>query len=113
MARVKTDALIGAALDWAVAKCEGVRLEHGLTDDERYSTEWAQGGPIIERERVEITPPTSPDDPDQTWMAAVIPCCDIGRLQTGSTPLIAAMRCYVGSKMGDEVEIPDELLHNA
>jgi hypothetical protein len=28
----------------------------------------------------------------------------------GHTPLIAAMRCYVASKLGDEVEIPDELL---
>jgi hypothetical protein len=28
---------------------------------------------------------------------------------TGSTPLIAAMRCYVASKLGDEVEIPKEL----
>lgn len=37
---------IGAQLDWMVAKCEGVVLEYGLTDDERYSTNWAQGGPI-------------------------------------------------------------------
>lgn len=27
----------------------------------------------------------------------------------GPTPLIAAMRCYVASKLGDEVEIPEEL----
>jgi len=27
----------------------------------------------------------------------------------GPTPLIAAMRCYVASKLGDEVEIPQEL----
>jgi hypothetical protein len=27
----------------------------------------------------------------------------------GPTPLIAAMRCYVASKLGDEVEIPSEL----
>ena len=27
----------------------------------------------------------------------------------GPTPLIAAMRCYVASKLGDEVEVPDEL----
>jgi hypothetical protein len=25
------------------------------------------------------------------------------------TPLIAAMRCYVASKLGDEVDVPDEL----
>jgi hypothetical protein len=28
----------------------------------------------------------------------------------GPTPLIAAMRCYVASKMGDEVDVPDELV---
>jgi hypothetical protein len=27
----------------------------------------------------------------------------------GHTPLIAAMRCYVASKLGDEVEIPEGL----
>ena len=27
----------------------------------------------------------------------------------GKTKLIAAMRCYVASKLGDEVEIPEEL----
>jgi hypothetical protein len=27
----------------------------------------------------------------------------------GPTPLIAAMRCYVASKMGDEIELPEEV----
>jgi hypothetical protein len=27
----------------------------------------------------------------------------------GDTPLIAAMRCFVTSKLGDEIEIPEEL----
>lgn len=27
----------------------------------------------------------------------------------GPTTLIAAMRCYVASKLGDEVEVPEEL----
>jgi hypothetical protein len=27
----------------------------------------------------------------------------------GPTPLIAAMRCYVASKLGDEIDIPEEL----
>lgn len=30
-------------------------------------------------------------------------------IQKGPTPLIAAMRCYVASRLGDEVEIPEEL----
>jgi hypothetical protein len=28
----------------------------------------------------------------------------------GPTPLIAVMRCYVALKLGDEVEIPEELI---
>jgi hypothetical protein len=40
---------------------------------------------------------------DENWDANV---------QYGPTPLIAAMRCYVASKLGDEVEVPDELLQS-
>jgi hypothetical protein len=28
----------------------------------------------------------------------------------GHTPLVAAMRCYVASKLGDTVEVPEEIL---
>jgi hypothetical protein len=31
-------------------------------------------------------------------------------MQNGPTPLVAAMRCYVASKLGDTVEIPDDLV---
>jgi hypothetical protein len=34
---------------------------------------------------------------------------DDGFFQKGPTPLIAAMRCYVTLKLGDEVEVPEEL----
>jgi hypothetical protein len=27
----------------------------------------------------------------------------------GPTPLFAAMRCYVASKLGDEVDVPEDL----
>jgi hypothetical protein len=30
-------------------------------------------------------------------------------MEFAPTPLIAAMRCYVASKMGDEIELPEEL----
>jgi hypothetical protein len=44
---------------------------------------------------------------DKEWAASV----DKGRNEfRGRTPLIAAMRCYVASKLGDEVEIPEELI---
>lgn len=53
---MKTSELTGAALDWAVAKCEGINygvIDGGLDCDcPDYSTDWAQGGPIIEREKI-------------------------------------------------------------
>jgi hypothetical protein len=33
-----------------------------------------------------------------------------GAYGLGPTPLIAVMRCYVASKLGDTVDIPEELL---
>ena len=54
---MKTNELTGAALDWAVAKCEGIYFED-FEDFERYapeySTDWSQGGPIIEREGISL-----------------------------------------------------------
>lgn len=98
---MKTNELTGSSLDWAVAKCEGTRLEYGLTDDERYSTNWAQGGAIIEREKISVIEGTNDE-----WQAGKRPY----KFYYGPTPLIAAMRCYVASKLGDEVEVPNGLL---
>jgi len=64
------------------------------------SGDWMQGGPIIERERIDVL-----YEHDLRWIA--VP--QKGIESYGPTPLIAAMRCYVASKLGDEVEIPDEL----
>ena len=121
--KIETSELQGAALDWAVAKCEGVTvlpkmrggcyvtLDKGETVLLCYSTDWAQGGPIIERESVTVT--------NTTWMGAggqyawsgYLPINEYKECEEhGPTPLIAAMRCYVASKLGDEVEIPKELL---
>lgn len=106
--KIKTAELQGAALDWAVWI-----IEHGNAklDDELIaalapfspSTDWAQGGPIIERNRMYIRPYYN--DPPGQW------CAECGAEFTfGPTPLVAAMRCYVASKLGDEVDVPEELL---
>jgi hypothetical protein len=97
---MKTSELTGAALDWAVAKCEEFDNGDWLPD---YSTDWAAGGPIIERECIAMFV-EYPND----WCAT-----DGNRRMAGETPLIAAMRCYVASKLGDEVEMPEELLSSA
>lgn len=145
--KVKTRDLDGRALDWAVAKCEGLnprffteeeayrahvmtqQLKYGdyvvvlrpnsrLTPLSKYagyndgvcwkdnfepSANWSQGGPIIERERVKIDPRKG------QWEATIWnePCTQ--NASYGPTLLIAAMRCYVTSKLGDTVDIPKEL----
>ncbi len=112
---MKTSELIGPALDWVVAKCEGfadsvympLRKEGVsvvLADGVIYTPrrDWAQGGPIIERETLDIRLSRSGE---QKWMSGN------GKVFAyGPTPLVAAMRAYVVSKLGDDVDIPAELL---
>ena len=100
--KIKTSKLTGAALDWAVAKCEGYRLDLVPEGEYTPSTDWAQGGPIIDRERISVA------SIDPHWQASMPSTIYQGE-QDGPTPLIAAMRCYVASKLGDEVKIPEEL----
>jgi hypothetical protein len=125
--KIKTNELTGAALNWAVAKAEGKTpkiqctsfrdafiyrvylgwsYEHsssGSIVEYRPSKDWAEGGPIIEREWIDLHCVN-----DSLWEAE---CPAPGGLamQNGPTPLIAAMRCYVASKLGDEVDVPDEI----
>ena len=72
------------------------------------SSNWAQGGPIIEREWLDVTPWPNESDEDLRWQCKQHDSIDC--VAFGPTPLIAAMRCYVASKLGDEVEVPDETL---
>jgi len=97
---MKTTELSGRALNWAVAQIEGFDNGDWLPD---YSTDWAQGGPIIEREAIAIL---SVDDYE--WCAAIGELYYEDDNQRSPTPLIAAMRCYVASKLGDEIQIPEE-----
>lgn len=117
---MKTSELIGPALDWAVAKCEGLESYASayLVDDELVyldeasestwepSIYWGQGGPIIEREKISV----QWDPRVNEWVAVAGHEVIIG---LGPTPLIAAMRCYVASRLGDEIEIPEELIMSA
>ena len=64
---------------------------------------WSQGGPIIEREGIGFFPSEREGKP--RWGARMVNTY----ISYGPTPLIAAMRCYVASKMGDEIEIPKDL----
>lgn len=103
-------------LNWLVAEVEGkdgVLFDTGITrciviaapsgvykGTYSPSINWAQGGPIVEREGISIYRMTS------DWSAAYNPS---GAAQDGPTPLIAAMRCYCCTKLGEFVNIPEEL----
>ena len=112
---MKTKELTGTALDWAVAKCEGEevslikgQLETRWTDNGyKPSTDWALGGPIIEREEIALEPMTH-DEHGDGWLATRVEGPAIC-MEFGPTMLVAAMRCFVVSHLGDEIEVPDEL----
>ena len=123
MRTMKTSEATDMVLNWLVATCEGYTNLHmkelkgcdpvvrvlamdapyGWVElsERNYTSDWAQGGPIIEREGIELLC----ESLGFRWVA--IP--QKGPEWRGTTPLIAAMRCYVASKLGDEVEIPEEL----
>lgn len=117
--KVKTSELSGAALDWAVAKVEDMLDRWGRCAPVGFkpSTDWAQGGPIIDANDIAISPL-----PDGLWRAYIpdgvqwVPRGELGmevfkwtHKGEGYHPLIAAMRCFVASKLGDEVDVPEEL----
>ena len=68
-----------------------------------YSTDGGIAVLIIERENIGIWPP---DQEHPYWTAG-----KEGVMQaiTGPTLLIAGLRCYITSKLGDTVEVPDDL----
>ena len=111
--KIKAADLIGPALDWAVAKCEGFSSHAApslvILGSYNPSINWNQGGPIIERERITIS--QGRDLIASIWHPLSGVESDWYRFkQTGLTPLVAAMRCFVASRLGDEVDVPEELL---
>jgi hypothetical protein len=113
-------------LDWLVAKCEG---KNGVLHDDgitrciviaaasgvykgtfKPTVNWSLGGPILSEARISRTIDHSglwvaywtdgygEGDDDKKWMQ-----CD-------RSELVAGLRCYVVSKLGGEVEVPEELL---
>lgn len=125
--KIKSADLIEPALSWAVAVARGdlnrIRIFAGHTrhwveltttpnpqkgglNSYRFepSTDWSVGGPIIEREKIELRCYTD----GSLWYGDK----NMEHCGSGPTALIAAMRCYVNSKLGDEVEIPEELFRN-
>lgn len=134
--KVKTAELIGPALDWAVGHALGAVVkghkfcakpgsyvhpnctvfpDGSAATHWRPSTDWSQGGPLIEKFHVQTSfngcgfsrSPTG-----EHWCAYA--CNDSGEEMrpsgSGPTPLIAAMHAIVAAKLGDEVEVPEALV---
>lgn len=130
MIEVRTADLIGPALDWAVGMavdgtcidCTGSvprwkfpTLEASvwggdveLGDIERYSpsTDWSQGGPLIEKYRIRITP-----EYEGQWYADLYRDDEEPLASAeGSTALIAVCRSVVAVEFGEVVQAPKELM---
>lgn len=131
--QISTEVLKDKALNFAVAKALGLKGYHnchlngnlmrgywfsGLSSDPNcwthidqlnYTSNWGRVGPIVDREDISIIDKRFLGHPERKWMAY-----QYGGLmhesQFGPTHMVAAMRCYVFSKLGDFVEIPEELL---
>jgi hypothetical protein len=101
---MKTSELTGAALNWAVNHAE--RLT-GILAPVNYCGKWEHGGPIIEREKIETVWVILDANGKGYWKSQNLFTDTYGYM--GKTPLIAAMRCYVASKLGDDIDVPEEL----
>ncbi len=115
--KMKTSELSGSALDWAVAEALGMQPEIrggspccesetfvGKWPIPSWSARWSQGGPLIEAMVVDI-------ENDGEWSAYCFSIeDDQAATMAGNTPLIATCRAIVAAKLGDEVDVPDELL---
>jgi hypothetical protein len=115
--------LLGRELDYWVARAQGLMVAKIVQGGEitgyqlyfysgdtprlpDYSTDWADGGPIIERERIGL------DTWQRTWAAQfTFPVRHPTNTKrdpshhrmNGESPLVAAMRTFVASRFGDEV----------
>lgn len=86
-----------------------------------YAYDWSFGGPIIDSEKIAtsydsdwvydpatVDPDDEPDNGDR-WYAEMRESSHGFVSAYGPTLLVAAMRCFVASQLGDEVEVPDAL----
>lgn len=120
--KINANDLDGLALDWAVTMAERPdELRYGLDDwreqrrsrvvsgeyDFRWHQSWNQAGAVIDREQINLT--TIHDSPG-LWGAFYDDGQDHTFPHHGETPLLAAMRCFVAQKLGQTIDVPDELL---
>lgn len=121
MKTIQVSEASGPVLDWLVAKAEHIlghiAIDHNMTHPlvlsgvQAYGPSfiWSQGGPIMERERISSEWLGTEWCAKRTWLRHEWHLMH-GRYNYGPTVLVAAMRCFVTFKLGDTVEVPEELL---
>lgn len=132
MPTINTQDLTGPALDWAVARAEGLNprpdvwhsdgLFVGEGDGDLVpfapSTDPAQGHPIIERDGIatwkngDAWRAAHPENAENGYYDREIGALDVSFDDgvPGPTALIAGMRCRVLHRLGPTVDVPQELL---
>ncbi|MGK4476314.1 phage protein NinX family protein [Aeromonas molluscorum] len=112
---VRINDLSGRALDWAVAEADGLmpypfKGEFWVLDGKtnaplpKFSTDWAQGGPLRDNYDVGIEPGVPDGIP-----YAYVPSRDLDGSR-GETALIALCRAIVSAKFGGFVKVPAVLV---
>lgn len=117
MVEVRTADLIDGALNWAVAKAEclhpfilsggmycGTVVAIGNDNTWSPSTNWSQGGPLIEKFILELKFCVF-ELPQESWKAETHTSW-----ANGSTALISSMRAIVHAILGEIVSVPKELM---
>ncbi|MBU9199857.1 DUF2591 domain-containing protein [Burkholderia multivorans] len=112
--KVKADELSDRLLDWAVAQCVGEEFKQKVTYDgigneypaTRYSSDWDQGGPILERCMREGLLVQAVDAQYQTLPAFKATFDNWESVYRGDSMLVAGFRCFVGHTLGREIEVP-------
>jgi len=116
-AEMNTIELTGPALDWAVAKAMKLEIIVGgsktlylILNDTPHefapSQCWAQGGSLLNQHKISRT-----IDHSGLWIAyAGYNLNDEQRhMQCDKSELVAGLRCFVASKLGEEINIPEAL----
>ncbi|MBL3825108.1 MULTISPECIES: phage protein NinX family protein [unclassified Marinobacter] len=74
------------------------------------STDWSQGGPLIDSFKLSVYASKEPETGETHHWVSVDELADERRGVVGPTPLIAACRALVFKRHGSCVDIPDDLV---
>lgn len=117
--KIKTDNLVGDALDWAVELARGTHWSSNdyfcyknpdyfdKNPEWRYSREWSIAGPLLSEAKISRT-----IDDSGLWIAyfAYNYGDEKQHMACNRDELTAGLKCYVKLRLGNEIDIPKELL---